>query len=112
MCLTTYFKHFVFMELFDLNSNLNNLFESSSIKDFSANFLVDFLMCLCISFILLKILKSSSSGLILINVQPSYFSNAFVFVFQDKFYTPRHCIEFAYFLLQMHPLLILILTVL
>ena len=69
------------MELFDLTSNLNNLFESSSIKDFlvdfSVNFLFDFLMCLCISFIALKILKFSSSGSILINFQPSSFSNAF-----------------------------------
>ena len=48
MCLTIYFKHFVFMELFDLSSNLNNLFESSSIKaclvDSSVNFLVDLVM--------------------------------------------------------------------
>ena len=44
MCLTTYFKHFVFMELFDLNSSLNNLFESSSIKDFLVDFLVDLTM--------------------------------------------------------------------
>ena len=48
MCLTTYFIHFVFMELFDLNSNLNNLFESLSIKifliDSSVNFLVDLTM--------------------------------------------------------------------
>ena len=48
MCLTTYFKHFVLMELFDLNSNLNNLFESSPIKDSlvdsSVNFLVDLTM--------------------------------------------------------------------
>ena len=48
MCLTTYFKHFVFMELFDLNSSLNNLFESPCIKDylvdFSVNFLVDLTM--------------------------------------------------------------------
>ena len=48
MCLTIYFKHFDFMELFDLNSNLNNLFEISSIKaflvDFSVNFLVDLAM--------------------------------------------------------------------
>ena len=45
MCLTTYFKRFVFMELFDLNSNLNNLSEILSIKcflvDFSVNVLVD-----------------------------------------------------------------------
>ena len=48
MCLTTYFKHFVFMGLFDLNSNLNNLSPSLSIKDFlvdcSVNFLVDLTM--------------------------------------------------------------------
>ena len=48
MCLTTYFKHFAFMELFDLNSNLNNLSESLSNKDFlvdsSVNFLVDLTM--------------------------------------------------------------------
>ena len=40
------------MELFDLNSNRNNLLESSSTKDFlvdfSVNFLRDFLICLCI----------------------------------------------------------------
>ena len=71
--LTTYFKHFVFIELSFLNYNLNNLFERSSIKDF----LVDSLMCLCISFMALKILKFSSSGLILINSQLSSFSNAF-----------------------------------
>ena len=41
MCLSTYFKHFVFMELFDSNSNFNNLFESSSIKDFLVDFLID-----------------------------------------------------------------------
>ena len=79
--LTTYFKHFLFMGLFDLNSNPNNLFESTSIKDSlvdsSVNFLVDLVMCLCISFIALKILKFSSSGLILINSQPSSFSIAF-----------------------------------
>ena len=81
MRLKTYFKHFVFMELFDLNFNLNNLFESSSIKDFlvdcSVNFLVDFLMCLCISLMALKILKSSLSGLVLMNPQTSSFSIAF-----------------------------------
>ena len=51
-----------------MNSNLNNLFERSSINDFlvysSVNFLVDFLMCLSISFIALKILTYFSSELI------------------------------------------------
>ena len=42
MCLATYFKHFAFTELFDLNSNLNHLFVSCSIKEFLVNFLVDF----------------------------------------------------------------------
>ena len=48
MCLTKYFKHFVFMEIFDLNFSLNNWFESSSIKGFlvdsSVNFLVNLVM--------------------------------------------------------------------
>ena len=44
MCLTTYFKHFVFIELFDLNFNLNSLLESSSIKDILVYFLVDLTM--------------------------------------------------------------------
>ena len=79
--LTAYFKHFVFMELSDFNSSLNNLFESSSTKDFfvdsSVYFLFDSLMCLTISFMALKTLKLYLSGLILINLQQSYFSNAF-----------------------------------
>ena len=54
MCLTTYFNHFVFMKLFDLNSSLSNLVESLSIKDSLVNFLIDSLMCLCISFMALK----------------------------------------------------------
>ena len=48
MCLTTYFKHFLFMELFDLNSDLNNLSEILSVRDFffdsSVHFLVDLTM--------------------------------------------------------------------
>ena len=59
MCLTTCFKYFTFMELFDLNSNLSNLFESSYTKHFSVNCLVDILICLCISFRALKMLQSS-----------------------------------------------------
>ena len=117
------------MELYDLNSSLNNFFESSYIKGFFVNFLIDSLICLCISFMALKILKISSSGLILINSQPIYLSNPFclclylclydpfhqlpllIFIHEnkDQFYSLRHCIEFVYFLVQMHPLLILIL---
>ena len=44
MCLTTYFKHFVFIESFDLNSNPNSLFERSSIADFLIDFLVGLTM--------------------------------------------------------------------
>ena len=43
MCLITYSKHFVFIDLFDLNSNLNNLIESSTIKDILVDFSVNFL---------------------------------------------------------------------
>ena len=71
--LTTHFKHFDFIEWFDLNSNFSNLFETSSIKDF----LLNFLMSLYILFISLKMLKIFSSGLILINTQLSSFSSAF-----------------------------------
>ena len=81
MCLTIYFKHFAFMQLFDLNSNFNNLFEISSIKaslvDFSVNFLVDLAMQFCVLPISTKILKFSLTGLILINSQPSFFNIAF-----------------------------------
>ena len=81
MCLATYFKHFVLMELFDLNSSLNNLFESLSIKyflvDSSVNLLVDLTMSFCILPISTKILKFSLAGLILINLLPSSFSIAF-----------------------------------
>ena len=72
MCLTTYFKHFVLMELFDLNSNPNNLSESLSIKAFlvdsSVNILVDLTMRFCILPILTKILKFPLAGLILLNL--------------------------------------------
>ena len=65
------------MGLFDLNSNLNNLLESSSIKDFLVDFLIDSLMCLNISFLALEILKTFLSGSILISLQQSFSSNAF-----------------------------------
>ena len=41
MCLITYFKHFVFDEWPDLNSNFNNLLESLSIMDILVDFFVD-----------------------------------------------------------------------
>ena len=112
----------IFFEWFDLNSNSSNLFERSSISDFS----VDFLMCLCILFISLKMLKFFSSGLILINKQSSSFSSAFclsvsllrfllacpnslihqlqVYVYEskDQPFSLKYCIEFAYLLLQIH----------
>ena len=51
------------MELSDLNSNFNNLFESSSTKDFfvnsSVDFLFDSLMCLNISFMALKVVSAT-----------------------------------------------------
>ena len=65
------------MELFDLNSNFNNLFESSSIKDSLVNFLVGLTIKLCILPISAKMLKFSLAGLILINSQFSSFSNTF-----------------------------------
>ena len=65
------------MQLFDLNSSLNNFSEILSIKDFLVDSLADSLMSLCVSFMALKILKSYLSRLILINSQPNFFSNAF-----------------------------------
>ena len=74
--MTTYFKHFVFMELFDLKSNPNSLFEMSSIKD-TVNFLFDLVMYFCIYPISTTVLKFYLAGLILLNSQPSSFSIAF-----------------------------------
>ena len=71
MFLTIHFKHFDFIESFDLNSNPKNLFVRSSINDF----IVVFLMCLCILFISAKMFKFFSSGLILISTQSSSFYN-------------------------------------
>ena len=69
------------MELADFNSSLNSLLESSSIKNVlgnsSVDLLFDSLMCLRISMIALKLLKSFLSGLILINLLLSSFSKAF-----------------------------------
>ena len=96
------------MELLGLNSNLNNSFESLSIKDSLVDFLIYSLMCLCISFMSVKLLKFSSSGLMLINSYASSFSSEI----KDQFYSLRHSIEFVYFVFKMHPLLILIMIVL
>ena len=65
------------MSLFDLISNCGSFFESSSIKDFVADFLVDLTIKLRILPISTKILKFSLAGSILINLQLSFFSNAF-----------------------------------
>ena len=62
--LTSLFNEFVIIEWFDLKSRSNSLFEILSVEDY----LVDFLICLCVSFTALKMLKFSSSGLILINI--------------------------------------------
>ena len=61
------------------NTNFNSLFEGLSIRDFFVHSLDNFLMCLCISFKALKILKFSLSELILINSQLSSFFIAFLF---------------------------------
>ena len=56
--LTIYFKHFVFMELFHLNSSLNNLSESSSITVFLVEFFIEIAIKLYILPASTKILKS------------------------------------------------------
>ena len=62
--LTIHFKHFVFIEWFDLNSNLKSLFQRSSINEILSNvlvkFLVDSLMWFCILPIQTKISKFSA----------------------------------------------------
>ena len=88
-------------------------------------------MYLLILFISLKMLKLSSSGLILVNTESGSFSSAFclsisslrflstwlnllqVYIYEskDETFSLKHCIEFAYVLLQTHLLLILILSV-
>ena len=90
--LTTHFKHFDFIERCDLNSSSNSLFEILPVKDF----LDDFLMHLCILYNSLKMLKSFSSGLILINTQLSSLSNAFVSLFHSQnfcHYDPIHQLQ-------------------
>ena len=67
---------------FDLNFNPNNLFEILSIKDC----LDDFLICLRISFMALKMLKLLSSELILINSEQSRSSMAFYLLISSSIY--------------------------
>ena len=62
--LASLFNEFVIIEWFDLKSTSNSLFEILSVEDY----LVDFLICLYVSFTALKMLKFSSSGLILMNI--------------------------------------------
>ena len=111
-----------------LNSNPNNLFEIL----FVMVFLVDILICLNILLTVLKISKSSLSGSILINLQPSSCSIAFSlfshyfchyvrfhqFLVQayshenmSQSYILKHYIAFAYFLFQMNSLFLLALIV-
>ena len=73
MFFTIHFKYFDFIKGFVLDSNSSNCFERLSISKFVAEFLI----CLCILFISLKMLKFFSSGLIQINTQSSSFSSAF-----------------------------------
>ena len=65
-----YFKAFDFTEWSNLSFVFGSIFERISIKDL----LADFLMCLCISVMALKMFKFSLSGLFLINLQSNSFS--------------------------------------
>ena len=91
-----------FIILPNLNSNPNNLVEvlfllSLFLLKFYWLFLVDCLMCMTISFIALKISKSSLPGSIPINLQKSSRSIAFcLFVFWLYY---CHCDHFHQFLL-------------
>ena len=114
--------------LYDLNSNLNNIVKISFIRIL----LVDCLMCLNISLIALKILKSSLSGSIYKQVLvlmlfvfsfrrqyfchcvhfPQFLLRAYNHVNISQFYNLKHYILFAYFLIQMNSLFLLGLIVL
>ena len=75
--LTNFLVNLDTMLLFlNLDVAFNNSF-TSFIVDFLVIFLVDSLMHLCITFMVLKILIFFSSGLIQMNSQSNYFSNAF-----------------------------------
>ena len=71
--MTTYVKALAIIKLLKSNSNFHNVFEILPINNFSD----DSLICQCILFMALELLKSFSLGLILINLQPSSFLIAF-----------------------------------
>ena len=81
-CLTILYKHFDFIDWFDLNSNSNSLFEIMSINDFlvdsSVNFLFDSLIWLYILPVSVELSRSFSSELIIINSLSSSFFNFFL----------------------------------
>ena len=93
------------MELFDLNSNLNNLFESSSTKDFSVdssvNVLVDLVMQFCILPNSIRILKFSLAGYI----NNNKFTTTFIF-YCFFFFLFRSQYPCYYFLVHQRLLLI------
>ena len=128
--ITISFMAFDFVILSDSNSNCDNLVETLFFK----GFLVDYLICQNFSWAALKTWKSFLSGLILINLQPSSCFIAFcLFISLSIFsllcplsstllqayshentsqsYNLKHCLEFAYFLLQMNLLFLLSLNV-
>ena len=101
--LTAYFKHFVFMELFDLNSNLNNLIEISSIKNFLVDSSVSFLFASTIKFCILLIAAKKSnfplSGLI---HNQALFLLLFAFLLLYQYFCPHVLIHQS--LLQVYAL--------
>ena len=93
--LIIYFKHFIFIELFSLNSNFYNPFEIFSINEVSVdslvNFLFDFWFLMCISFIFLKSYSHEN---------------------KDQISSLKCGIEFTHFFHQMHLSLVPLLTAL
>ena len=127
-------KQYKVLKYYDQDCSSNSLLEILPINDIS-QFLVGFLMHLCISFIAFLWLKFSFSAWILINSQPSSFLLLFFFLFnnqhfyhndhvhpfllqacslenKDQLYSLICCIKFAYFLFPIHLLLTLWLIVL
>ena len=135
-----YHYHHYFITLRFANCSFNFFISASSslclyscffiLTCFSFNLTLFDWLCLCILFISLKMLKSTASGLILIKTQSISLSNGCCLCIswsiflslcpntstsienKYQFYNLKHCILFAYFLLQMHLLLRLLLFVL